>query len=192
MHTIRVRPATVEDAPGIARVLVDSWKAAYAGILPAAFLDAFTYAGHESGTRQLLEHLPATSAMFVSALPDGTIAGVAYAGNASTLADFEAELESLYVLPSAQGQRHGSALLRRVAEWARQNGRHNLFLWVLKDNPYRRFYESAAGELLPDEKREVFGGAAAMLVAYGWRNLDTLIGTLERRAQITSGNSSGP
>ena len=184
MHTSGVRPATIEDAPGIARVLVDSWKAAYAGILPAAFLDALTYAGHESGTRQLLEHLPATSGVFVSVSSDGTIAGVAHARDTSILADHAAELDSLYVLPSAQGQGHGSALLRRVAQWARQNGSHNLFLWVLKDNPYRRFYERAGGELLPDEKREAVGGAVATLVAYRWRNLDTLIGTLESRAEI--------
>lgn len=36
---MRTRDAVVEDAPGIARVHVESWRAAYAGLMPQAVLD---------------------------------------------------------------------------------------------------------------------------------------------------------
>ena len=63
---ITVRDATVADASGIARVMVDGWQTTYAHILPAAFLASFSYDGHEVGTRQLLESLSASSAVFVA------------------------------------------------------------------------------------------------------------------------------
>jgi len=55
-----VRVATIDDAPGIAKVLVDGWQSTYSGILPAAFLDSFRYETHAAGTRQHLQDLPSS------------------------------------------------------------------------------------------------------------------------------------
>lgn len=49
MHgELLIRHARLDDAPGIARVLVEGWKTTYANILPKAFLATFTYDGHEA------------------------------------------------------------------------------------------------------------------------------------------------
>jgi len=61
-----VRVATIDDAPGIAKVLVDGWQSTYSGILPAAFLDSFRYETHAAGTRQHLQDLPSSVAVFVA------------------------------------------------------------------------------------------------------------------------------
>src|ERR687897_1885015 len=97
---VHVRAATVGDARGIAVVLVDGWKSTYAGVLPAAFLESFNYDGHEAGTRQHLEHLPASSAVFVAVEGNNSVLGVAHVREVTSgPKDFSAELDAIYVLP---------------------------------------------------------------------------------------------
>jgi hypothetical protein len=40
---MEIRPARVNDAPALGRVHVDSWRAAYRGLVPDSSLQAFTY-----------------------------------------------------------------------------------------------------------------------------------------------------
>ncbi|WP_330217584.1 hypothetical protein [Planococcus halocryophilus] len=40
---MKTRKATEQDAPGIAKVHVDSWKTTYKEILPSAFLTSLSY-----------------------------------------------------------------------------------------------------------------------------------------------------
>src|SRR5688572_6294396 len=118
---VRVRKAAAEDARGIAKVLVDGWKTTYAGILPPEFLASFNYDGHEAGTRQHLENLPTSSAVFVAVAADGSVVGVAHVRQAATgPRNYSAELDAIYVLPPAQGRRVGSRLLLTTVRWLRE------------------------------------------------------------------------
>ncbi len=49
------RQARAIDAPKLAQVHVDSWQAAYKGLVPDAFLRAFTYQRREKAFRLALE-----------------------------------------------------------------------------------------------------------------------------------------
>lgn len=40
---LNLHPATVNDAPAIAHIAIDTWRSAYAGIVPADFLDHLSY-----------------------------------------------------------------------------------------------------------------------------------------------------
>ena len=64
-----------------------------------------------------------------------------------------------------------------------ERGHASLRLWVIRDNPYRRFYDRIGGELLREERQDEFGGASVVSVGYGWRNLETLAERLEARVQ---------
>ncbi len=55
-----------------------------------------------------------------------------------------------------------------------------MLVWVLADNPMRRFYEALGGRLLREKKVEI-GGVALDEVAYGWRDTAALRG-VERGA----------
>jgi len=172
---ITVRAATVAEARGIARVLVDAWQTTYAGILPADFLASFTYDQHEAGTRGHLESLSTSSVVFVAVEENSGVVGVAHVRQTEAgPRGFSAELDALYVLASHQRRKVGNRLLQAVVRWLREHGNQSMFLWVLRDNPYRRFYDKVGGELLKEEKQDDFGGATVTSVAYGWRDLDAL------------------
>ena len=69
-------------------------------------------------------------------------------------ADGAPDLVSMWVRPSARGQRAGEALVTACAGWARGRGHAELFLWVTESNyAARRLYErcgfSATGERQP-------------------------------------------
>jgi GNAT superfamily N-acetyltransferase len=146
---ISVRAATVADARGIARVLVDGWQTTYAGLLPAEFLASFNYGQHEAGTRQHLENLPEAAAVFVAVSANGDVVGMAHVRESEAgLRDFSAELDAIYVLPSQQRRKVGGRLFQAVVRWLKKRGHQSLFLWVLRDNPYRQFYERIGGELV--------------------------------------------
>lgn len=177
---ITVRAARGADAPGIARVLVDGWQTTYAGILPADFLGSFNYDQHEAGTRQHLANLPGSSAVFVAVRSDDMeIVGVAQVReSAQSPGGCAAELDALYVLPSSQRRGVGSRLLATVVRWLKDRGHQSMSLWVLRDNPYRQFYDSVGGTVLADEKHDELGGVDVTSMAYGWRDLEALSSTL--------------
>ena len=50
---LNIRRATIEDSAGLARVQVDSYRAAYAGIFPPSYLAHFTYEEQEQDWHDL-------------------------------------------------------------------------------------------------------------------------------------------
>jgi len=138
-----VRAAAPSDAPGIAAVHVQTWRAAYVGLVPQPILDRL------SVERRLVfwsEHLtnPGESRTWV-AETDGRIVG--FAGTARpTAADLPAgtgELEMIYLLPEAWHRGVGGALLRAAVEDLVERGFATAVLWVFTANDRaRRFYEA--------------------------------------------------
>ncbi len=49
---MRIREATPDDIPGIARVHVDTWRTAYLGIVPAEHLAGLSYERSEARWRE--------------------------------------------------------------------------------------------------------------------------------------------
>ena len=122
-----VRPATVADAMGIARVHITSWRETYAHLLPAdalAALDAERFA-----TRWGTTIAGDDSGVWV-AERDGAIVGWA-STSAEHTADPPRELQlgGLYVLAAEHGSGIGAALLDAAL------GGAPAYLWVASDNP---------------------------------------------------------
>jgi GNAT superfamily N-acetyltransferase len=184
---IIVRDATVKDTDGIARVWVDGWRSAYTHILPTETLNTVNYDMPEALIRQHLTGLPDTSALFV-AVEDGTrVVGVALVrATQSGPKGFTAELDAIYVLPSQQQQGVGHRLVLEVARWSEAHAHGALFLWVVRGNPYRRFYDVLGAELLNQTQEQTFGDHSVIAVAYGWRDLRALILRLEKKVAARS------
>jgi L-amino acid N-acyltransferase YncA len=137
----RVRVAVVDDAAAIARIRVESWRATYAGIVPAPILermDAATFAERLAGRLDAADH-----GVLVTQQLDGAIAGFAIAGECRDDDVIRAgEIHAIYLAPEQRGRGLGVPLLEAACAWLADRGFATVVLWVLTANaPARRFYE---------------------------------------------------
>jgi len=173
--TCRVRRAVPGDARGIASAHVETWRSAYAGILPDQVVVQMSVDDKAAAWRQLIQRQDAVDAVIVAEIDDGTIVGFASCGPAGpeAMPDYDGEIHTLYVLPDWQEQGIGRALLcgcLRVLDAAEIAA---AYLWVLADNPSRFFYQAMGGKRI-GERDERLWGTTVHEVAYGWPDLSAL------------------
>ena len=80
---------------------------------------------------------------------------------------YSGELYGIYILKVWQKKGIGRELVREVVRHLIKNGFESMLVWVLTDNPSRRFYESLGGKFLRSQTIKI-GGADLQEVAYGW------------------------
>jgi L-amino acid N-acyltransferase YncA len=147
---MRVRPAALADAAGIADVQTRTWRDAYPFIDPDVLAEAS--AGRtERWQQQLSDGTPVWVAE-----EEGAIAGIMSAA-ASRDEDGAGlgEMRMLYVAPEHQGRGIGAALLEAAETELRRLGFAEAMLWVFEENARgRAFYERmgwrAEGVTQPD------------------------------------------
>jgi ribosomal protein S18 acetylase RimI-like enzyme len=172
-NQIRIRRATEDDIPGIAKVLVETWKSTFRGMLPDDFLDGMSYARQEQRHRRTFAIPETTYHVAVDALTEA-IVGFANGGPIRhPLFAYQNELYAIYVLDAYQGQRIGTHLLRAAVSDLRRSGRQGLVVWVLASNPNRAFYERHRGRLV-STKPITLGSATVDQVAFAWDDLRSL------------------
>jgi len=162
-----VRAATDEDAPAVARVHVDSWRAAYAGLIPQAVLDGLSVERREAFWRSIAE-APGEHRLLV-AEDDGRVVGFASTGPArdDDLPPASGELTAIYVEPAAWGKGHGARLFRRAVADLRKRSLDPLVLWVLTENKRGRgFYEAMGWQPDGAERQIDFDGTAVDELRY--------------------------
>lgn len=172
-----VRTAVMEDAAGIARVQVETWRSAYAGIFPAAYLDALNDIRIAAGWADALER-PAHFTLVAEAPGDrpgrpGRVVGFVHAGPGEAAGS--AEIFTLYVSDAFQRRGIGRRLVAAMAR-ALGGAHSSLVIRVLVPNARARaFYErlgGVAGEVRPLR----VGGREIDEIAYYWPDLRTLSG----------------
>jgi L-amino acid N-acyltransferase YncA len=172
---MNIRPATVNDVVGIAKVHVDSWRTTYKDIMSAEFLANLTYESRETWWQRVLTEHTHRIFVFVAVDEGGQIVGFA-SGGAEPEGDkgYAGILYAIYLFASHQGQGTGRELVRAVARRLKQEGLNSMLLWVAADNPARKFYERLGGQQV-HEKTETIGGVALVELGYGWQDIDKLI-----------------
>ena len=162
---IALRPVRPADASAVARVYVDTWRDAYRGLIPQAYLDSMSHALHERRWRQAFA---AGGWGFVAEL-DRRIVGFASGGRCRSRGRWSGELFVLYVLPPWQGRGVGRALFDATYFELARRGHPDMLVWVLSTNPARPFYEHLGGEPAGENFCDI-GGARLKEVGYGWRD----------------------
>lgn len=173
---IIMRPAIVEDAPGIARVHIDSWRTSYKGIVPDTFLANLSYRRREEVWTKILSNRERRQYEYVAVDEQGRIVGFVSGG---PLRDgdpsYGSELYAIYLLKEAQGQGIGRCLFLAFVERLIQAGKNSMLLWVFaNNNPARGFYEAMGGRLVSKQPMEI-GGVTLEEVSYGWRDMQNLL-----------------
>ena len=167
---IEIREALPDDAAGIARVRVQTWRDAYAGIVPDAHLASLDEERETRTMRTWLVEAPHPTFVLV-AVNAGEVCGYALGGRErGTNPDFDGELWAIYILRPYQHQGIGRRLVKETATRLLAQGCRSMIVWVLAANPYRRFYECLGGEEVAGKEIDI-GGTPLREVAYGWRDI---------------------
>lgn len=162
---VTTRPATLDDAPGIAAAHMRGWQVAYQGIVPDDFLDAIVLSERTERWQTNLEE---------TELPDGTpspsnyvaevggeVVGFACVGVFRKQADNAraGELWAMYVHPDHWGTGAGYALMQATMDQFTRDAIETAYLWVLEDNAQaRRFYERQGWSADDETVTEAIGG----------------------------------
>ena len=168
MSEITIRPARLEDAPGIARLDIETWRTTYAGMLSSSYLVGLSEHRREAGWRGVILQEPRD--VRVAADSTGAIVGFGSCGPNRGSRSFAGEVFTLYVAPDWQNQGIGRRLLIALFRRLVVTGRRSAILWVLRDNPSRFFYERLGAQQV-SRRRLAVGGATIEAVAYGWDDL---------------------
>src|SRR5205823_3973302 len=69
--------------------------------------------------------------------------------------DGRGELYGIYILYEWHGQGIGKRLVTTFARWLVCSGCDSMVVWVLADNPFRRFYEHLGGQLVGEKNIDI-------------------------------------
>jgi ribosomal protein S18 acetylase RimI-like enzyme len=169
-----VRPAQVNDAEGIARVRVLTWKSTYRGLVPDSVLDNLSVEQTATSWKTRLGENPPQHFAFVVEKDKNIVGFSSYGKEISGDPVFLGELYAIYVLKEFHGQGIGRTLVQKTARGLLDIGFSSMLLWVFAGNhSAQRFYERMGGVYLRDKIKEI-GGTPMLEKAYGWRNLQIL------------------
>jgi GNAT superfamily N-acetyltransferase len=125
---MEIRRAVPQDNLAIARIQVDSYRNAYASILPAAYLKHFTYAEQEQDWQAWFS-ANNHEILYVAADKDGELTGYALGKrNPDEVPPYEGELVALHVRQEYQRQGIARQLIHATARGLQTQGCSSLFL----------------------------------------------------------------
>jgi GNAT superfamily N-acetyltransferase len=191
-----IAPATERDAAGIAKVYVDAWRSAYAAILPHRGLLGMSCEQQARQWAWTVRNRADVHAVIVATEADYGVVGFTSFGPARPgdrptgfAGERDAnvgEIYTLYVQPEFHERGIGRQLLAAAFAAMVGKGYGCSFLWVLRDNPSRYFYERVGGRVVA-ERRERMWGCTVDQICYGWPDLTKAIdrSTLPRSADAS-------
>ena len=147
---MRIRTATADDAPGMARVHVDTWRTAYRDILPVSVLSALSYEARTERWRENLKQAGPQQFTLVAEDDGGELVGFAGGGpERDGTAGYDGEIYAVYVLAQQQRRGIGRQLMGVSARRLMDHGFGAAMLWALEANwRARAFYEALGGQLI--------------------------------------------
>jgi GNAT superfamily N-acetyltransferase len=171
---MNIRFALPDDAPAIATAHVASWQTTYRGIIADEILDNLSVENRIEFWRNYTQNTDKNNACIFVAEEAGKIVGFCSAGpGRDPIPGYPAELYAIYLLQSAQGRSVGRQLVCAAASHLIRRGFEAMFVWVLRDNPARNFYQALGAKYL-QEKPITIGAQELIESAYGWDDLHPL------------------
>lgn len=177
MKGFTIRAANPDDAGAISRLDVETWQAAYAGILATPYLAGLSAGRRQRGWAGVIRSEPRDVRIAVG--PDGEILGFGSCGGCRDEPDYSGEVFTLYVAPDWQNQGIGRALLLALFARLVERGNHAAVIWVLSENPARFFYKRLGGREVR-RKNLPFAGAQIAATGFGWPDLPGYLSAIAR------------
>jgi GNAT superfamily N-acetyltransferase len=147
---VSVRPAQPDDVPEIARIQVETWRAAYHAILPAAVLESLTVEAAGPAWTAAVTEPPSARHHVLVALEQQWVVGFTAVIPADDLEDGDPDPDAtaligpLLVEPRWGRRGHGSRLLAAAVDHARDDGQRRAIAWLpTADSASLDFFRSA-------------------------------------------------
>ena len=169
-----IREAAPADAPGIARVHVDSWHTTYKGMIPDHIIASRSYGYRRQMWTRILTGQPETF-VYVAEERREVVGFVSGGPNRDTSSPFTGELQAIYILEAHQGKGVGRRLASALVSRLLEQGHTSMLIWVMSDNHQARgFYEGLGGTKVA-ERQEAMDDAMLDELAYGWEDIRPLV-----------------
>lgn len=162
---MRIRQSRISDAHSISCIYVQTWQDTYLGVLPFDYLIRMSIQRHEQAFRRELRSRKIVS--FVAedgGEPVGFITGGRQRYGSLI---YDGEIYTLYVVKLHQRQGIGAKLISALAKQFHHNDIYSMLVQVLRENPYRHFYEKMNGLHFKSEVMP-FAGKNLEFEYYGW------------------------
>lgn len=170
---IHIRRAIKDDIPGIAKVHVDSWKTTYKGIFADEILENITYEQREKQWENIFQQEDKYQYRFVAETLDGKIIGFIDGGRERSGAyNCDGELYAIYLLQEYQGMKIGQKLFQVFLSECINNDMQSLLVWVVTNNPSKKFYEKYNLEKIDTKFLERLNIEET---AYCWKDINNII-----------------
>ncbi|GAA4705403.1 GNAT family N-acetyltransferase [Pseudonocardia yuanmonensis] len=151
---VEVRAAAPADAGAIARVVVDSWRRAYAGLLPDELLAGLSVEDRRRMWRAVLDAAAPGVAVLVAEDRAGPLVVGFVAARSDPDDPRHGQLMALYVAPGAWRRGIGTMLHDAALDHLARRGVERATLWVLDGNERADAFYRARG-WVPDGRRQV-------------------------------------
>ncbi len=180
MNPFVFRPATRADVEIVAALHTESWRQAYRGILPDAYLDGPIV--HERASLWQARFSSSNAHRHLVLLAES---GETLAGFACVLLDEEprwgACLDNLHVLPNWRGVGLGRQLFGRAAQWVlAMEPDWGMHLWVFEANSgARRLYNALGGKVVERHPKRIMEGIEIPSLRYVWTDLRALLNKIQ-------------
>ena len=182
--TATIRTATAADAAGIARVHVETWRDAYAGLIPNDVLLKMSQRDHVAMWSAELARGRETNMVVVADDAGDGVVGFGSCGRARGVdLPYAGEVYTLYVHPDFQSMGVGRRLLGALFHGLLENGSGSALVWVLSGNPARFFYAAMGGRQIAVRTERLWGTALDEM-AYGWADLGQAVGPAGRCSSV--------
>jgi GNAT superfamily N-acetyltransferase len=171
---VLIREARTSDAESIGRIVVDTWRSTYVGIVPQEYLASLSYDKAAERWRERLSDLDKIwPGWFIYVAEDNDkVVGFAGGGPSNNYGlPFRGELGFIYLLKSHQRKGTGRQLASVIASRLKSAGHSSMVVWAFTKNPYRAFYQALGGHVVSERFIDKYGGHLAE-IAYGWDNLE--------------------
>ncbi len=163
---MQLNPARISDAPVLARIHVDSWRAAYRGLVPDSYLERFTYQWREECLRQSLAaqteetYLIQENDLVVGLLTIGA------ARDADVDVHRTGEIWGIYLSPNYWRKGIGRQVVREAETMLQARGYATIILWVLEKNHQARQFYEAMGFSPDGASQEINWGVPLQAIRY--------------------------
>ncbi len=168
-----LRNATHEDASAITALHVASWRSAYRGVLPDAYLDGEAEAERGAHWDKTLSSLKPEDLVLVAEDTDGLRGFISVYRDAEP--GYDAYLDNLHVRPGNRGGGLGKQLLAAALARTIAAGAKTLCLWAFDQNEGAiRFYQRLGGKPV-EYGFDPFAGSNAPHTKIAWDDLPAFL-----------------